>query len=62
MNNRPHEPPRQGTITITEILQIRLALEQIANPSTDIQQAKLDLDTHILSFTSSLSSGAPSNG
>jgi hypothetical protein len=70
MNNRPGpnpnppnpSPPQRQTVTISDILQIRLALDQIANPSDAILKARSDLDIHIVLFTSSLSSGEPSNG
>ena len=62
MNNQHHPPPAAQRITINDILNIRLALEQITNPSDKIFEAKANLDEHIRLYTTLLKTGEPSNG
>lgn len=53
-NNRPFQP--QGQVTIGDILNIRMALEQIKEPSAKITQTMDILDDHLLTFAKSLKS------
>ena len=45
-------------ITIFDMINIRVTLASIANPSTEIAQTIAILDTHILAFANDLRTGA----
>lgn len=62
MNMQPQPPPQPNRITITidTIIQIRLALTTITEPSQDIKISIAHLDTQILAFTASLNAGPTS--
>jgi hypothetical protein len=63
-NNHPHpipikqQPPAAVPISIDNIFQYRIALEQIKDRSPEMKGALLNLDTVIHNFTKSLNFGA----
>lgn len=54
-NHQPNAPPQQtSAVSIHDIIQIRVALATIDNPSEELTQALRQLDHIILLFTTSL--------
>lgn len=54
-NHQPNAPPQQtAAVSIHDIIQMRVALAIVTNPSEELTQSLRNIDHIILLFTSSL--------